>query len=120
MSQGSQKHAASEAVDLEVLREATGGDRDLMQELAELYLNDTDLQLRALEDALQNKELDRIRRIGHALRGSSISVGAGPAAEIFRDLEDSARDNDTGRVRDAIERGGEEFARIRRALADLR
>ncbi len=120
MSQGPQQPTASDSVDLEVLREATAGERDLMQELAQLYLNDTDLQLRALQDALQNKEIDRIRRIGHALRGSSASVGAGPAAEIFGRLEEAARANDMARIRASIQQGQEEFRRIRRALVDLR
>ena len=108
------------AVDLDALRQATGGDRDLMQELAELYVSDADLQLRALGDALQNNELDRLRRIGHALTGASASIGAIRAAEIFRTLEHAAKAGDTDAIRDAIEEGRAEFVRIRRALADLR
>lgn len=108
-----------EAVDLEVLREATGGDRDLMQELARLYLNDADLQLRALDDALENKELDRLRRLGHALCGSSAQVGAREAAEIFRELEAAAREGDADRIRSAIARGTAEFERVREVLSEL-
>lgn len=107
------------ALDLGVLEEATGGDRDLMQELARLYVSDADLQLRALEDALQNRELDRIRRIGHALCGSSATIGAPHAAEIFRELEDAARAADADRIRSAIERGAAEFARVRARLSEL-
>ena len=107
------------ALDLGILEEATGGDRDLMEELARLYINDADLQLRALEDALQNKELDRLRRIGHALCGSSATVGAPVAAAIFRELEQAARAGDQDRIRSAIRRGTAEFARVRVALADL-
>lgn len=107
------------AVDLGILEEATGGDRDLMQELARLYITDADLQLRALDDALQNRELDRLRRIGHALCGSSAQVGAPQAAEIFRELEEAARAGDPDRIRAAIELGTAEFARVRAALKDL-
>mgnify|MGYP001824806432 CR=1 FL=1 len=107
------------AIDLEILQEATGGDRDLMQELARLYVTDADLQLRALDDALQNQELDRLRRIGHALCGSSAQVGAPVAAEIFRELEHAAKAGDQARIRSAIERGTAEFERVRVALADL-
>lgn len=111
---------ARETVDFEILREATGGDRDLMQELAELYVNDADLQLRALDDAAKNREMDRIRRIGHALCGASLSIGAQEAGDIFRELEYAARDGDAARVRMAIDRGAEEFIRVRKLLADLR
>lgn len=107
------------AVDLGVLDEATGGDRDLMQELARLYVSDADLQLRALDDALQNKELDRLRRIGHALCGSSATIGAPHAAEIFRELEDAAKAGDHERIRGAIEQGRAEFVRVKSALAGL-
>ncbi len=108
------------AVDLGVLEEATGGDRDLMQELAQIYVADTDLQVRALDDALHHKEFDRLHRIGHALCGSSATIGATAAAEIFRELEKAARAGDRDRLRSAIERGTVEFARVREALADLR
>jgi HPt (histidine-containing phosphotransfer) domain-containing protein len=108
------------ALDLGILEEATGGDLDLMQDLAVLYVNDADLQLRALDDALQNKELDRLNKLGHALCGSSAQVGASVAAEIFRELEEAARDGDQDRIRSAIRRGRAEFARVRAAFAALR
>ncbi len=108
------------AVDPEVLREATAGDRDLMQELARIYVNNADLQIRALDDALANRELDRLRRIGHSLFGSSASVGAKAAAEIFRELEAAAAAGDTEKLRNAIDLGAAEFVRVRAALKDLR
>lgn len=120
MAKPTRHEADRRAVDMDVLRDATAGDRDLMQELAELFVNDTDLQLKALEDALQNREMDRLRRIGHALRGSCLSIGATPAAEVFKDLEDAAKVGDAARIRAAIDQGVLEFARVRRALADLR
>jgi HPt (histidine-containing phosphotransfer) domain-containing protein len=107
-------------VDMAVLRQATSGDRDLMEELAELYLNDADLQLRALDDALENKEYDRIRRIGHSLKGSSSSIGAGTAAEAFKSLEEAGRAQDETAIRAAIARGTAEFERVKKALAELR
>jgi HPt (histidine-containing phosphotransfer) domain-containing protein len=112
--------ASKGPVDLQVLRQATSGDRDLMEELAELYLNDADLQLRALDDALQNREYDRIRRIGHSLKGSSASIGAGQAAEAFKVLEDAARSQDEAAIKAAIAKGTAEFERVKRALAELR
>lgn len=107
-------------VDLEVLRDATAGDRDLMQELAELYVGDTDLQLRALDDAVANREADRVRRIGHALRGASLSMGARPSAQIYEELEEAAQAADFPRIVDVIARSRVEFDRVRRTLADLR
>ena len=120
MAKPSSGDADGPAVDFAVLRDATGGDRDLMQELSALYVGDADLQLRALDDALENNEMDRIRRIGHALRGSSASVGAVVAARIFGELEDAARAGQADRIREAIDRGAAEFVRVRRSLADLR
>jgi HPt (histidine-containing phosphotransfer) domain-containing protein len=109
-----------DAVDLEILRGATVGDRDIMQELASLYLSDTDLQLRALGDALQNKEADRLKRIGASLTTASQGIGAEPAAAIFHELEEAAKAGDFDRVARAIEEGRAEFARVQKALADLR
>jgi len=120
MATSSHDADARDAVDLGILRDATAGERDLMQELAELYVNDADLQLRALTDALESQETDRIRRIGHALKGASVSIGARPASAIFAELESAAAAGDLERIAKAIDRGRREFARVRRALGDLR
>jgi two-component system, sensor histidine kinase and response regulator len=119
MGEGSSKDAKP-AVDLGVLREATGGDRDLMEELAELYVSDADLQIRALDDAMDNRDMDRIRRIGRTLRAASESVGAAAAAEAFARLEAGARAGSLEAVREATEAVRDEFVRVKRVLADLR
>jgi len=120
MAKPSGEDAVGPAIELAVLRDATGGDRDLMQELAELYVSDADLQLRALGDALRNNEMDRIKRIGHTLAGASASIGATAATEMFRGLEEAAKAGDTDRIRELNERLALEFVRVKRALADLR
>ena len=109
-----------EPVDLQVLRDATAGDRDLMQELAELYIGDTDLQLRALDDAREGKEADRLKRIGRSLTDASAGVGAGKASRIFARLEAAAAAGDLQGVKAAIDEGRQEFVRVRKALVDLR
>jgi HPt (histidine-containing phosphotransfer) domain-containing protein len=107
-------------LNLQVLEDATGGDRDLMRELAALYLSDADLQLRAIDDAIQSKDLERVRRISHNLLIASESIGANAAAEAFRVLEDAARSVQMDAVRDAMGRGQQEFERVKRRVADLR
>ena len=120
MTKASRDEPNEDPVDLEVLREATVGDRDLMQQLAELYTNDADLQLRALDDALENKEHDRIKRIGHALLGASLQVGANRMAAISGELEIMGKTENLEHAPEAIRRARAEFERVRKALADLR
>ena len=107
-------------LDFNVLEEATGGDRDLMRELAGLYLSDADLQIRAIEDAVTTRDLERVRRIAHNLVIASESVGAQGAAEAFRALEDTARDGRADAVETAVARGHDEFERVKRSVAELR
>jgi HPt (histidine-containing phosphotransfer) domain-containing protein len=107
-------------LDFNVLEEATGGDRDLMRELAALYLSDADLQIRAIEDAVTSRDLERVRRIAHNLVIASESVGAQGAADAFRALEDSAREGPSAAVATAVARGQDEFERVKRSVAELR
>jgi HPt (histidine-containing phosphotransfer) domain-containing protein len=107
-------------LDFNVLEEATGGDRDLMRELAALYLSDADLQIRAIEDAVTSRDLERVRRIAHNLVIASESVGAQAAAEAFRALEESAKDGQGAAVPGAVLRSQEEFERVKRSIAELR
>jgi HPt (histidine-containing phosphotransfer) domain-containing protein len=107
-------------LNLQVLEEATGGDRDLMRELAALYLSDADLQIRAIEDALQCKDVERVRRISHNIVIASEGIGAVAAGDAFRRLEETVATGSAEQLEAAFETARDEFDRVRRSMAELR
>jgi HPt (histidine-containing phosphotransfer) domain-containing protein len=108
-----------EAIDLTVLRTATGEDPDLMKEIASLYVSDAGPRLAALGEAIAEGDLDRARLVAHSLKGASASIGAGPAADAFAELEMAAREGDLSRVAAAASTGRLAVDRACRALSRL-
>jgi len=99
---------------LAALRELGGVDEPgLVDELLELFLQDSTRRLANLEDALARGDGLGLARTAHTLRSSSTNVGALRVARICMDLEACARD---GEVRDAALRVRE----LARALAAVR
>jgi hypothetical protein len=107
-------------LNFQVLEEATGGDRDLMRELAALYLSDADLQIRAIEDAIQTRDLERVRRISHNIVIASEGIGAVGAGDAFRRLEETVTASNAEQIEAAFDTARDEFDRVRRSMAELR
>ncbi len=80
----------TEAVDrsaLLALAEMDDGDGDLLRDLIELFLDQTPPQLAAVREASERGDAGGLREAAHALRGSSVTIGAGPMTELCRELE---------------------------------
>ena len=88
---------------LSTLEEASGGDRELMEELAQLYSTDAEDQFGALREAVAQGDIERIGRVAHGLKGSSASIGACEAADAFRHIENMGREGTLDGIETRIE-----------------
>jgi HPt (histidine-containing phosphotransfer) domain-containing protein len=64
------------AIDMEFLREATGGDRDFEHELFILFLDSTKTSINKFEQACKEKNEDEWYSMAHSIKGASSSIGA--------------------------------------------
>lgn len=89
------------------------GEADFLTELIDLFLNDADLNLRAMHEAVANNDEDEIVRLAHRLKGSSANLGAARLAALFAELEgkDSFKDRN-----DVLLLADSEFQLVREAL----
>jgi len=104
-------------VDMKQLRNVADGDAEFMNELVELYLNDTSNRLTALRQAVSSGALTEVEQIAHTLAGSSIASGMRAVAPPLRKLEHMAR---AGQLVDAtalVEEVATQLARTRDFLA---
>jgi CheY-like chemotaxis protein/HPt (histidine-containing phosphotransfer) domain-containing protein len=74
------------------LRERLRGNEDLMGELIHLFIGDAPIQIKAIEEALQQQSASQLENAAHSLKGSAASVGATALAAIARKLEFRGRD----------------------------
>jgi HPt (histidine-containing phosphotransfer) domain-containing protein len=61
--------------DGKALLEQLGGDRDLLGELAKIFLKDCPIRLSAIQGGLERRDAVALREAAHALRGSVANSG---------------------------------------------
>jgi PAS domain S-box-containing protein len=74
-------------VNLEYLTEITGGDAELRDELIQMFENDSQTQLKAIQEASATGDRDKLRQSIHKFRSSLFSVGMLETANQYKDLE---------------------------------
>jgi CheY-like chemotaxis protein/HPt (histidine-containing phosphotransfer) domain-containing protein len=78
---------------LQDLRNMAGNDADrLIDELIQVYLEDTPSKIQAIKDAYTFQEHSKLQKAAHALRSPSISLGAIQLGKICKILEDTAHE----------------------------
>lgn len=71
--------------------ERVGGDEELLQEMAQLFLEECPAQLDAVREAVQSRDAKALERSAHSLKGSVGNFGAALAHHAALTLEMAAR-----------------------------
>ncbi|WP_049876512.1 hybrid sensor histidine kinase/response regulator [Sorangium cellulosum] len=81
--------------------ERTGGDADLLRELAEVFLEECPRWMSDIDDAVAAGDARKLQRAAHSLKGGVDSFGARGAFEASFALEKMARANELGSLAEA-------------------
>ncbi|MBA2794573.1 MAG: response regulator, partial [Thermoleophilaceae bacterium] len=98
------------------LGEMSDDEDDLLRDLIELFLEQTPPQLLSLREAVEQADANALREAAHALRGSSVTLGAGRMTGLCRDLEALGSAGDTGPAADLVSRLEASFRDVSQAL----
>jgi CheY-like chemotaxis protein/HPt (histidine-containing phosphotransfer) domain-containing protein len=79
------------AIDLEALRQITGGDAEFERELADTFVASGDKALADIIAALKANDYDTVRKRAHALKGASANIHALSLSTVASNLETAAR-----------------------------
>ncbi len=79
--------SAPPAVDMERIRSLAGDDTDFARELAAAFAQDVASHIGALERALGEGDMKRVRTEAHAIKGAAGNLGAHPLAEVMKAIE---------------------------------
>jgi PAS domain S-box-containing protein len=109
--------ADGEIADREQALARVGGDRDLLRELAGLFLDDLPNQLAALREAVKTCDRAVMQRTAHTLKGAVGTFGARPAFEAALRLETMARNGDLTQADEACAALDGSLVRLRSILA---
>jgi HPt (histidine-containing phosphotransfer) domain-containing protein len=100
-------------LDREAAISRVGGDEELLQEIARLFLDDAPSLLSAIETAASAGDAKGLERAAHTLKGSVSNFGAAETYAAALELEKQGRAADFAGIPERI-------ARLRRALDELR
>jgi len=83
--------------------EAVQGDRGLLQELTEIFLEEYPGLLTLARDAVAGSDARSLQRAAHSLKGSARLFGAQSVYDVCYELEKTAKDGSTEDARDSLE-----------------
>ncbi len=84
------------AFDEEKLLHRLGGDRALVAEMIQVFVEDCPMQLTAIKSAVERRDADAIRSSAHALKGAAGNISATQLFEAARTLERIGAENRLG------------------------
>lgn len=105
-------------IDVERLRQ-TFDDASVLAELYSMYVHDTCERLAELRAAVASGDVERIRRTGHTLKGSSANIGAATMRVVAAQLEASNKCDGGDGVDSLISALEREFARVEAFVNDF-
>ena len=94
----------------------TEDDPHLLKELLEMFLDDTEERLGKLRAAVREEDAEGIRQESHALRGSSVNMGATKIARICKELEHAGDSENLPEASELLGTLDQEFGSVRSAF----
>jgi two-component system, sensor histidine kinase and response regulator len=95
------------------------GDKQLLDELFELFREDYPVLLSRLHDAVRQRDWAGMREAAHAIKGSVANFAANTAVETAQKLEIMEIGDDTRQVEETVSRLENELQRLRRVLESM-
>jgi excisionase family DNA binding protein len=105
--------------DRQFLLEQLDGDKEVVKEILNLYLEKTPEQIGAVAEAVKNKDAALIRSSAHSLKGSSGNVGAVKLSQTAQKMETIGKEGDLSRAEELMKEIEENFRTFQGALQHL-
>ena len=107
------------ALDLELALSRVGGDRELLQELIELFLQESPKMLSELQDATAAGDAQTVENTAHGLKGSAANFGAEATVDAAFRLEMLGREKKNAEFSEALLALEENLLRLSQELANI-
>lgn len=101
------------------LSERLDGDFDLFKELAQLFFSDTPRLMAAIEEAIRNKNSEKIGKTSHTIKGAIANFSADRAFNAALMLEKFGKSNDLEKVEDAFITLSSEIENMNKAMKHI-
>jgi two-component system sensor histidine kinase/response regulator len=106
-------------LDRDAILERMEGDVELLEEIVQLFLEDSPRLIAAMRDSLANADAAGLRVAAHAMKGSLSNSGPLPAGTLAIELEVMGRDEDLDDAAEVFASFLTSFERLQPALVAL-
>jgi two-component system, sensor histidine kinase and response regulator len=107
---------AEDYINKKALSERLDGDFDLFKELAQLFLSDSPKLISAIEEAINNKNTEKIGKSSHTIKGAVANFSAEKAFNAALELEKIGKNRELDKVDGAFKKLSTEIENMRKAL----
>lgn len=104
-------------IDYPSVLERIAGDISFLKELLNLYFEDFSEKYERLQRAIEQKNFELIRELGHSLKGSSANLSLTLLQETSSHLEVAGRERNVEKAREALALLEQEFKRLKDFLS---
>jgi len=94
------------------------GDESFLEELLDLYFEDFPKKIERLQMAIEQKKFELIRKLGHSLKGSSLTLSLTFLQEASFQMEMAGGDKDIVKAHKALAFLKQEFKRLEDFLSE--
>ncbi len=108
-----------ETMNVNVALERVGGDGELLQEIAALFLEDYPAQMEKLKQAIAAGDAETVERTAHSIKGAVSNFAADAAYDAALELEMMGRSGTLQRGEEAYRKLEEEIQRLVTVLSNL-
>ena len=105
-----------EYINKKALSERLDGDFDLFKELAQLFFSDSPRLISAIEEAIKNKNSEKIGKTSHTIKGAIANFSAEKAFSAALMLEKAGKSNELEKVDDAFKNLTREIDNMKKAM----
>ena len=105
-------------IDFPSVLERIGGDESFLEELLNLYFEDFSGKYNQLQKAVEGKEFNSIRELGHGLKGSSANLSLNFLREASSQMETSGTEMNMEKAKAALALLEKEFKILKDYLSE--
>ena len=105
--------------DLSVVLERLGGDHEILQEIAQLFIEDTPDTMAQIRQAIDDRDAGALEKAAHSLKGSVSNFGAEEAVQAALQLEMMGRGGNLADVEAPYRALEAEVNKVSEALAEI-
>jgi HPt (histidine-containing phosphotransfer) domain-containing protein len=106
-------------LDRSVLASSLGDDRELINEIYDLFRNTTDELIESLEKAAEDGDLGAVKRYAHSIKGSSANIGANALQHSMIEIEAVCTGENSAEVLEMVRLSKVEYSALLNELDSL-